>query len=132
MSKGRPSEQLEKLDTWILDGVNFDGERTIIKFDVNKNKNGPYSFENILPKGYRQSKIKIDKGKAYGKQPVILAFKTSNRSNAKIKIKVFNNENIDYILTSDKLVGVPSKAEILEVGVGYSLIAKYKQKYKLN
>ena len=46
-------------------------------------------------------------------------------------IKIFRNENIDYILSADKLVGVPSKAEIIDMGVGISFIERYKQKYSL-
>ena len=53
------------------------------------------------------------KGKAYNKQPVVMVFRTSNRSNAKTKMKVWRNENIDWIITQDKLAGVPSNAEIL-------------------
>jgi hypothetical protein len=131
MSRGRPSEQVERLDKWAIDSTDYDGSRSIIKFDRSKSANGPYSFENTPPKGFRQSKVKPDKGKAYGKQPVVLVFKTSNRSNAKTKIKVFKNENIDYILSADKLVGVPSKAEIVDIGVGISFEAKFTKKYNL-
>ena len=60
-----------------------------------------------------------------------MAFKTSNRSNAKIKVKVWNNENIDYILTAPKLPGVPSNAIILDIGVGSSFIKSYAKKYDL-
>ena len=130
-NRGRPTEQVERLDKWTIDNTNYDGSRSIIKFDRSKSANGPYSFEHIPSKGFRQPKFKLDKGKAYGKQPVVLVFKTSNRSNAKTKIKVFKNENIDYILTTDKLVGVPSKAEIIDVGVGISFVERYKQKYNL-
>ena len=63
--------------------------------------------------------------------PTVLVFKTSNRSNAKTKIKGIKNENIDYILTADKLGGVPSKAEIIDIGVGKSFVERYKQKYNL-
>ena len=45
-------------------------------------------------------------------------------------MKVFR-KNIDYVLTSKKLPGVPEIAEILEVGVGSSYIDKYKKKYSL-
>ena len=131
MSRGRPSEQVERLDKWTIDSTDYDGSRSIIKFDKSKSPNGPYSIENIPPKGFRQPKFKPEKGKAYGKQPVVLVFKTSNRSNAKTKIKVFKNENIDYILTAGKLVGVPSTAEILDIGVGISSVERYKQKYNL-
>tara|TARA_R110001583_G_scaffold144049_1_gene296088 strand:+ start:874 stop:1275 length:402 start_codon:yes stop_codon:yes gene_type:complete len=131
-NRGRPSEQVERLDKWVLDDTDYTGARSIIKFDRSKSSNGPYSFENIPPKGFRQPKFKPEKGKAYGKQPVVLVFKTSNRSNAKTKIKVFKNENIDYIISADKLVGVPTTAEIIDIGVGISFIERYKQKYSLN
>ena len=55
--------------------------------------------------------------------PVVMVFKTSNRSNAKTKIKVFN-QSIDYIISTKKLPGVPEKAEIVELGVGKSFISK--------
>ena len=132
MSRGRPKEQEAiVLDKWVIDSTDYTGERSIIKFDRSKSSNGPYSFENTPPKGNRQPKVKPEKGKAYGKQPVVLAFKTSNRSNAKTKIKVYKNENIDYILSANKLVGIPSTAEILDIGIGVSFIDKYKQKYNL-
>ena len=130
-NRGRPSEQVERLDKWVLDDTDYMGARSIIKFDRSKSANGPYSFENIPPKGFRQPKFKPEKGKAYGKQPVVLVFKTSNRSNAKTKIKVFKNENIDYILSANKLVGIPSTAEIIDIGVGISFEAKFTKKYNL-
>jgi hypothetical protein len=39
--------------------------------------------------------------------------------------------NIDYIITQDKISGVPDKAEILELGVGKGLIKTWKSKYSL-
>ena len=63
--------------------------------------------------------------------PVAMVFKTSNRSNAKTKMKVWRNTNIDYINSTAKLPGVPEKAVILELGLGESLIEKYKQVYSL-
>jgi hypothetical protein len=132
MSRGRPSEQPAIVkDIWTLDTIDHKGERSIIKFDRSKSPNGPYSIESIPPKGERQLKVKPEKGKAYNKQPVALVFKTSNRSNAQTKIKVWANENIDYILSAEKLSGVPTIAEILEVGVGQSIINKLKLKYNL-
>ena len=130
MSRGRPSEQVERLDKWVIDSTDYDGSRSIIKFDRSKSANGPYSWENIPPKGFRQPKPKIDQ-KMYGKNPVVMVFKTSNRSNAKTKIKVFN-KNIDYIISAKKLPGVPEKAEILDLAVGRSYIDRYKEKYSLN
>tara|TARA_R110000796_G_scaffold104011_6_gene213544 strand:- start:700 stop:1098 length:399 start_codon:yes stop_codon:yes gene_type:complete len=132
MSRGRPAEQFEVLDKWVLDGKDHTGERHIIKFDRSKSSNGPYSFEVIPPKKTIEPKIKVEKNKPYAKLPVVLVYKTSNRSNAQTKIKVYANENIDYILSSDKLVGIPSKAEILDIGVGEKMISRYKEKYNLN
>ena len=59
-----------------------------------------------------------------------MVFKTSNRSNAKIKMKVWNNENIDYIASANKLPGVPERAVILELAVGRSFIEKYQSLYR--
>ena len=132
MSRGRPKEQEAiVLDKWVIDSTDYTGERSTIKFDRSKSSNGPYSFENTPPKGNRQPKVKPEKGKAYGKQPVVLVFKTSNRSNAKTKIKVFKNESIDYILSANKLVGIPSTAEIIDIGVGISFVERYKQECNL-
>ncbi len=129
MSRGRPSENVERLDKWTLDSTDYDGSRSIIKFDKSKSSRGPYLIEHIPPKGYRHPKPDIDQ-RMYGKSPVVMVFKTSNRSNAKTKIKVFR-KNIDYILKTKKLPGVPETAEIVELAVGKSFIDKYKQKYDL-
>jgi hypothetical protein len=131
-NRGRPSEKPAiALDKWVLHTEDFDGSKSIIKFDNSISKNGPYSIENIPPKGTHSPKIKPDKGKPYGKLPVVMVFKTSNRSNAQTKMKVWVNENIDYVNTTDKLPGVPSNAIILELGVGNNMIERYKQKYDL-
>ena len=66
--------------------------------------------------------------------PTVLVFKTSNRSNAKTKMKVYKTKNIDEIidgLETGNLPGVPSKAEVLEFSLGNSFIEKYKEKYVL-
>ena len=66
--------------------------------------------------------------------PVSLVFKTSNRSNAKTKIKVYKTRNVDEIiddLEKGKLPGVPPKSEIITIGLGESMVKKYKQQYKL-
>jgi hypothetical protein len=132
--RGRPKTSLMenvRVDVWSLSSQEDSGEITNIKFNRKISPNGPYSIETILPKGTRSTKVKAEKNKPYGKLPVVLVFKTSNRSNAKTKIKVWNNENIDYILTAKSLPGVPAKAEWLDLGVGESLIEKYKLKYKI-
>ena len=46
-------------------------------------------------------------------------------------MKIWKNENIDHIISQDKLTGVPSKAITLELGVGNAMIERYKQKYDL-
>jgi len=132
MSRGRPSipDAVIK-DVWVLDTKDYKGERSIIKFDRSRSPNGPHSIEIFPTKGERQLKVKPEKGKSYNNQPVALVFKTSNRSNAQTKIKVWANENVDYILSAEKLSGVPPKAEILDIGVGESVITKLKQKYGL-
>ena len=124
--RGRPSENVVKKTKYKLEF-----EDSIWYFDDKKSKNGAYKVEQIQPKGERTGKIKIQKGKAYGKMPVVMVFKTSNRSNAKTKIKVWKNENVDYILTAKKLPGVPEKAEILYIGVGSSFVEEYSKKYNL-
>tara|TARA_R100000541_G_scaffold13046_3_gene21833 strand:+ start:1553 stop:1969 length:417 start_codon:yes stop_codon:yes gene_type:complete len=105
------------------------GGRSVWHYDRSKFENGPWKTEHYEMKGYKHPKPDIDQ-KPYGKHPVVMVFKTSNRSNAKTKIKVFN-KNIDYIISAKKLPGVPEKAEIVELGVGKSFISKYKQKYNL-
>tara|TARA_R110002012_G_scaffold77345_1_gene196356 strand:- start:702 stop:914 length:213 start_codon:yes stop_codon:yes gene_type:complete len=69
-------------------------------------------------------------GAPYPKLPVVLVFKSSNRKNAKTKMKVFKNKNID-IVNGKKMPGVPDNAVILELAIGESFIDTYKQKYKL-
>lgn len=72
------------------------------------------------------------RSKAYGDQPVVVIFKTSNRSNAQTKMKVFNNRNVDEVIdTKSKLPGIPETAVWLEVGIGETFIEKWKSKYKL-
>ena len=137
MSRGRPAEAPAIVkEKYILEYYDVPtkpelGWKSTWYFDLNKNKNGAWRVEQTPPKGWKATKIKAEKGKAYAKQPVVMVFKTSNRSNAKTKMKVWKNENIDYILTAPKLPGIPDKAEILELGVGASFIEKYQSKYNL-
>lgn len=66
--------------------------------------------------------------------PTVLVFKTSNRSNAKTKMKVYKTKNIDEVidgLEAGNLPGVPKKAEVLELTLGNSFTKKYKQRYNL-
>ena len=107
------------------------GWKQVWHFDRSKTTFGPWKVENTPPKGWKKPKIKAEKGKSYNKQPVVMVFKTSNRSNAKVKMKVWKNENIDYIITAPKLPGVPDNAIIMELGVGISFIKKYQIKHNL-
>jgi len=134
--RGRPSENIERKTKYTLEFFDYPskpelGGRSVWHFDDKKSKNGAYKVEQFFSKDEKNEKIKIEKGKAYGKMPVVMVFKTSNRSNAKTKIKVWNNENIDYIASAKKLPGVPKNAIILEVGVGPSFIKQYQEKYNL-
>ena len=57
--------------------------------------------------------------------PVVVTFKTSNRSNARVKQKVIRNKNVDEVLdVNTKIPGIPQNAIILEVGLGESFIKK--------
>jgi hypothetical protein len=60
-----------------------------------------------------------------------IVFKTSNRRNAKVKIKVMQNKTVDQIVGKEKIPGIPDSAIILEVGFGIRVIESYKKKYKL-
>ena len=137
MSRGRPTEapaivkEKYTLEYYDVPTKPELGWKSVWYFDRSKTIFGPWKVEHTPPKGWKAPKIKAEKGKAYAKQPVVMVFKTSNRSNAKVKMKVWNNENIDYIISAKKLPGVPDKAEILELGVGASFIEKYQSKYNL-
>jgi len=138
MSRGRPTEQVERRTKYVLEFVDVSskpelGGRQLWHFDDDKHKNGPWKVENFEGPEDKKSQVKVkpQKGKAYNKQPVVMVFKTSNRSNAQTKMKVWKNENVDYILAAPKLPGVPDKAIILELGVGESFIKSYQSKYNL-
>ena len=68
---------------------------------------------------------------SYHKDLVSVVFKTSNRSNANTKMKIYRNKSIDDILDAKKLVGIPDKAVILEIGMGEQLEQQYRKKYNL-
>ena len=124
-NRGRPSQQSVKLDQWVLET-----EDSTWYYDVNKSKNGCWKVIQKDSKDYKLPKIEIDK-KPYGKYPIAIVFKTSNRSNAKTKIKIWRHTNIDYVMSADKLPGIPSCAIILECGIGERCINSYKLSYNL-
>jgi hypothetical protein len=67
----------------------------------------------------------------YHKDTISIVFKTSNRSNAKVKIKTFRNKSIDDIVDAKRIIGIPDNAVILEIGMGKLLEQQYRKKYKL-
>lgn len=135
--KGRPKETPSiPLTVWTREFYEIPtkpelGWRMTWYYDKSKNTNGPYKTEMVWPKGHKHEKVKAEKGKAYNNQSVVMVFKTSDRSNAKTKMKVWSHENIDYIISAPSLPGVPDSAVILECGVGEDFIQKYKLKYKI-
>ncbi len=125
--RGRPSEQpAVALDKWVLET-----EDQTWYFDRSKSENGCWKVENKYKAGEKQAKPKIDQRMYHKNMPTVVVFKTSNRSNAKTKMKIFRNENIDYVLTAPKLVGVPEKSVVVDCGVGNKFIEQYKLKYNL-
>ena len=68
---------------------------------------------------------------SYHKSTITIVFKSSNRSNAKTKMKTFRNKSIDEILDAKRIIGVPDSAVILELGIGKQLEEQYRKKYKL-
>ena len=124
-NRGRPSEKpAVALDNWIQET-----EDQTWYFDRSISPNGCYKVVNKFVQG-RSAKPKIDQRMYHKNMPTVVVFKTSNRSNAKTKMKVIN-KNIDYVLSAKKIPGIPEIAEWIEVGVGTSFIDKYKQKYNL-
>lgn len=72
------------------------------------------------------------RGSSYSKAPIVIVFATSNRSNAKIKMKVVRNRNIDELMDCDYIIpGIPATRVIKQVGIGQSFIEEWKKKYDL-
>ena len=135
--KGRPKETPPvQLDKWTREFCEVPtkpelGWKMNWYYDKSKNSNGPYKTEISYPKGYKHEKFKADKGKAYNGQSIVMVFKTSDRSNAKTKMKVWSHENIDYIISAPSLPGIPNTAIILETAIGEGFIEFFKSKYSL-
>jgi len=72
------------------------------------------------------------RGTTYPKIPIVIAFATSNRSNAKTKVKVVRNRTIDDLIDCNYVIpGIPAKSVIKEVGMGEIFIERYKKKYNI-
>jgi hypothetical protein len=65
--------------------------------------------------------------------PLVIVWKTSNRSNSRVKIKKTAHYNLDYFLKADTSIpGIPKEAIILELGIGNKLFETWKTKYKIS
>jgi hypothetical protein len=75
---------------------------------------------------------KWTKDGSYPKIPIAIVFATSKNKNARIKIKVVRNRNIDELIDCNFVIpGIPARSVIKEVGLGQYFIQKYKEKYGL-
>lgn len=129
-NRGRPADNIVRITKWELITKSYTGEESMYKFDLNKNPQGGMISCEIKKHPNKPELPDLNPKQKYNNSPVVLVFATSNRSNAKTKIKIFNNKNVDHVLTND-LPGVPDNAVILEVGVGKTFIDNFKHKYKL-
>jgi len=131
---GRPREKHDiPLKKWKLTTIDHTDLEMEWVYDEEKYSKGSYG-SRVVKWGYGNvphSPPKVTKGQKYNDLPIVMIFKTSNRSNAKTKMKIWKNTNIDYICRAKKLPGVPDKAIILELGLGESFIQRYKDKYNL-
>lgn len=67
---------------------------------------------------------------SYPKVPISIAFATSNRKNAKVKVKTIRNRTIDDLIDCNYIIpGIPAKAVIKEVGIGKIFKERYEKKY---
>ena len=67
---------------------------------------------------------------SYPKVPISIAFATSNRKNAKVKVKTIRNRTIDDLIDCNYIIpGISAKCIIKEVGIGEIFIDRYKKKY---
>jgi len=130
-NRGRKKESTEVIKVYTQEIMDSTGGKMIYKFDLNKFPNGAYSVESIPAKHHTAKYVFDLNQRTYSKAPTVMVFKSSERSNAKVKMKVFN-KNIDYINMTKKLPGVPNDAIILELGVGESFITMWKKQYNLN
>jgi hypothetical protein len=65
--------------------------------------------------------------------PLVIVWKTSERSNAQTKIKKTPHYSLDYFLQLEATIpGIPKDAIILELGIGKNLFETWKEKYKIS
>ena len=130
-NRGRKKESTEVTKVYTQEMKNSEGGKMIYKFDLNKFPNGAYSVEHIPAKHQTPKPVFDLNQRTYSKAPTVMVFKSSERSNAKVKMKIFN-KNVDFVNMAKKLPGVPNNTVILELGVGESFIAMWKKQYNLN
>jgi len=137
--RGRPKEVVQEIKSKFIkeyyeyhnEELRDQGWYSKWHYDDKKSSNGPWKVEYIPPKGWKPDEEKIIKNQTYAGGDVVMVFNTSNRSNAKTKMKIWKNTNVDAVNSATKLPGVPDKAVILELGVGETMINEYKLKYNL-
>ena len=67
---------------------------------------------------------------SYPKVPISIAFATSNRKTAKVKVKTIRNRTIDDLIECNYIIpGIPAKAVIKEIGIGKIFKERYEKKY---
>ena len=130
-NRGRKKESTEVIKVYTQEIINSEGGKMVYKFDLNKFPNGAYSVESIPAKHQTPKPVYDLNQRTYSKAPTVMVFKSSDRSNAKVKMKIFN-KNVDFVNMAKKLPGVPNNAIILELGVGESFITVWKKQYNLN
>ena len=130
-NRGRKKENTEVIKVRTQEIMDSVGGKMVYKFDYNKFPNGAYSVE-FIPTKHQTTKPVFDLNqRTYSKAPTVMVFKSSERSNAKVKMKIFN-KNVDYVNMAKKLPGVPKDAIILELGVGKKFIELWNKQYNLN
>ena len=85
-----------------------------------------FGFAAIMIVGDNKGRVGFGTGKA---KEVPEAVRKATE-NAKTKMKIFKNKNVD-VVNEKKMPGVPANAVVLELAVGESFIDIYKHKYKL-
>lgn len=67
---------------------------------------------------------------SYPRVPITIVFKTSDRKNAKYKMKTVRKYTIDDLMDLNYIIpGIPKGAIIKEIGVGKIFAERYAKKY---
>ena len=69
---------------------------------------------------------------SYQKCPITIVFATSNRSNARVKMKTVRKYTIDDLMDLNYVIpGIPEGAVIKEIGVGTIFAKRWAKKYNI-